>query len=525
MQEFEKNQSQTQQNAPEPEIMVSRKSSAPVAKRDVPPARMPSAAAAANKSASRPRPVRAPRPAAQAPAKTPARTVSTAARPASSTAKPAAAKPVAAKPVAAKPAVNAKDAAQAFFGKVSGGAKDFYARTKESLSKKRQAAKERRAKESLAEEEGMDRGGMVLSVLKALVYIAFVLVVSGFLAVYGIRVANDIFAFVKDEITVEVYIPDGATLDDVADAFYTEGLVESADWFKLYTQFKNRDRDLTFVGGTYTLNSTMNYNTLIAAVTPRGGRTIVSVLIPEGYTVDQIIDLLVSQGIGTREGYIEAIQNYDYNYEFLDVLESIEKKDGRKYRLEGYLFPAKYDLYKDSGEVAVIDKMLAAFQANFTDVYSDRLTELGMNMDEVVTLASIIQREARFSSDMYYISGVFHNRLNNAATFPYLDSDATIQYALPEHKEELTREDLKIDSPYNTYLYPGLTPGAICNPGLEAITAALYPEDKLMESRGVKSYYFVAGYDGYSLFGANASEHENNKAKVAADKAAAKAQG
>ena len=226
------------------------------------------------------------------------------------------------------------------------------------------------------------------------------------------------------------------------------------------------------------------------------------------------------------------------------MLDSIEKKNGRRYRLEGYLFPAKYDVYRDSSEIAVIDKMLAAFQANFTETYSDRLTELDMNMDEIVTLASIIQAEARYSSDMYYISGVFHNRLNNSATFPKLDSDATVLYALIdealptdrlsqespydskyEHKAELTKDDLQVDNPYNTYRNNGLTPGAICNPGLEAITAALYPEDKLMETRGVKSYYFVAGIDGYSLYGANQTEHDNNIAKVAADKAAAEANG
>lgn len=368
-----------------------------------------------------------------------------------------------------------------------------------------------------------DRGGIIVSVLKALIYIAFVLVISGFLAIYGIRMVNDVFAFVKDEMTAEITVESGATLEEVADLLYSEGIIENADWFTLYTGFKYRDRELEFVSGTYTVNSTMNYNTLIAQLTPKSGRVIRSILIPEGYTVDQIIDLLVSEGIGTREGYVNAIQNYDYNYEFLDVLDSIELKSGRKYRLEGYLFPAKYDFYQDSGEIAVIDKMLAAFQANFTQEYYDRLTELDMNMDEIITLASIIEREAQYSSDMYYISGVFHNRLNNSAAFPYLGSDATVQYALPEHKAELTKEDLAVDSPYNTHKYPGLTPGAICNPGMDAITAALYPEDKLMETRGVKSYYFVAGIDGYSLFASNEREHQNNIAKVEADKKAAAA--
>ncbi len=359
-----------------------------------------------------------------------------------------------------------------------------------------------------------DRGGVISSVVKALVYISFVLVVSGFLAVYGIRLANDVFAFVKDEITVEVTIADDATLEEVSELLYENGLVENANWFRLYTSFKYRDKDLNFVGGTYTLQSTMNYNAFISTLTPKQGRAIVSILIPEGYTVDQIIDLLVSEGIGTREGYVEAIQEYDYNYEFLDKLEALELSNERKYRLEGYLFPAKYDFYADSSEIAVVDKMLAAFQENFMEENYDRLTELGLTLDEAVTLASIIQREAYYSTDMYYISAVFHNRLNSSS-FPKLQSDATVQYALPEHKEELTAEDLKVDSPYNTHVVDGLPIGAICNPGTEAISAALYPEDKDQ----IKYYYFVAGVDGYSLFATNLTEHNNNMARVEQQKA------
>lgn len=526
MEEFEKKPDRENAAPKEPEILVtaSKPAAAPRPRTGTPNVQKTGAPSA--------RPMRAARrvPAAK-PAAPVAKPAAPVAKPATPVAKPVtpAAKPVTpvAKPVtpAAKPVTPAAKPA-APVAKPVASVKKPTAPLK--VQRKPRTVKEKPSKEKKAERReqsapaAKDHGGVIISLTKALIYIAFVLVVSGFLAVFGIRVVNDVFAFVKDDVTVEVTVGEGATLEDVSELLYSEGLIENADWFRIYTNFKYRDRDIEIVPGTYTLNSTMNYNTLIASLMPRGGREIVSILIPEGYTVDQIIDLLVEKGIGTREGYVDAIQNYDYNYEFLDVLDSIEKKDGRKYRLEGYLFPAKYDVYKDSGEIAVIDKMLSAFQDNFGSVYNDRLTELGMNMDEIITLASIIQREAHYSSDMYYISGVFHNRLNNAANYPFLGSDATVQYALPEHKEELTAEDLEVDSPYNTHKYKGLTPGAICNPGMDAITAALYPEDKLLESRGVKSYYFVAGVDGYSIFGANEAEHLNNIAKVASDKEAAK---
>ncbi len=554
MQEFEKNQPRPQED--EVEILVTRPAPAPAeaSEKPAPVAREGASRAVRAPSATRPHAVRRVGEKSVAPAKT-VKANSAPVSPAGAKPSPTpAAKPVAtpvAKPVA-KPAskpVAAPAAKPAPKPDASRPTQDtaslsgLLSKEEKAAVDAREAKKQKKKKADSRPVEVQDRGGVVVSVIKALVYIAFVLVVSGFLAVYGIRVANDIFAFVKDDVTVEVTIGEDATLQEVAEILCEEGLIEDAKWFELYTGYRYRDRTLEFVGGTYTLNSTMNYNTLISSLMPKSGREIVSILIPEGYNVDQIIDLLVSEGIGTREGYVQAIQNYDYNYEFLDVLDSIETKSGRRYRLEGYLFPAKYDIYRDSSEIAVIDKMLAAFQANFTDTYSDRLTELDMNMDEVITLASIIQSEARYSSDMYYISGVFHNRLNNAGTFPTLDSDATVLYALIdeavpkedlgkespyaekyEHKADLTKEDLKVNNPYNTYRNKGLTPGAICNPGLEAITAALYPEDKLLEERGVKSYYFVAGVDGYSLFGANEGEHDANISKVAADKAAMEAE-
>ena len=137
-----------------------------------------------------------------------------------------------------------------------------------------------------------------------------------------------------------------------------------------------------------------------------------------------------------------------------------------------------------------------------------------MTIDQAITLASLIQAEGKFDSDYYYISSVFHNRLNSK-NMKKLESDATIQYVLPERKEDLSQTDLDLDNPYNTYLYPGLTPGAICNPGLEALHAALYPEES-------KYLYFVADIDGHSLFAETNAGHEKNKAQVKAQKEAAK---
>ena len=154
----------------------------------------------------------------------------------------------------------------------------------------------------------------------------------------------------------------------------------------------------------------------------------------------------------------------------------------------------------------IIDKMLSAFDSKFAEPYYARLGELGYNLDQVITMASLVQGEGYFTTDFGHIAGVFYNRLKNWNP-NYLNSDACIQYILNDHKADLTQDDLRRDDPYNTYLYKGLPPGAICNPGWDAIQAALYPESN-------NYYYFVSDTDGSTLFASTYAQHLNNVAAV-----------
>lgn len=357
------------------------------------------------------------------------------------------------------------------------------------------------------EYEVRDRGGVFSTLIKAFVYIACVLIVSVGLATTAVKWANDIFAFVKDERTAEVAIPEMATVSEIADILMQNGLIEYPDVFNVYVGYKFRNSDLKFAPGTYTLNSLMNYDEFIRAVrVKKAGRTTVQLTFSEGMTVDEIIERLLEAGIGTKEGYIDAIQNYPYVYEFMNHVNATKFSSDRKYRLEGYLFPDTYEFYSDSGEVAVIDKFLKNFEVKFAKENYDRITELGMTLDEVIILASIVEREAKYHSEFRTVSGVFHNRMNSSS-FTKLESDATIQYLLPEHKEVLTHEDTLIKHPYNTYQIEGLPPGSICNPGLDAIMAALYPEK-------CDYYYFLAASDGTTVFSKTLREHEANINKL-----------
>ena len=243
------------------------------------------------------------------------------------------------------------------------------------------------------------------------------------------------------------------------------------------------------------------------------------VTVPEGYTVDQIIELLVSKGIGEREKYVEAINEYPYKHEFVRALEELGYPETRKYRLEGYLYPDTYDFYQDDEEYLVINKFLNNFQQKFwssyKSVYAEDIEALGFTFDDVITLASMVQAEAKYASDFEAISYVFHNRLKHSDTFPKLESDATIQYVLSERKEDLTGADLAVDSPYNTYLYEGLPPGAICNPGIDAITTAIYPAPPTTESgQTINAYFFVSNKKGTTYYAVTSAEHEANKKRV-----------
>jgi len=369
--------------------------------------------------------------------------------------------------------------------------------------------KEKKAKKAPDEKERkLVRRSLRNTAIIAAIYIAVVVGVSAVLAYFGINWANDVFALVKDEVTATVTIPEDATLSEVSEILESHGLIEYPTIFRMYIGFKNRDADppLAFKAGDYEIKSTLNYDQIVSMIKNRRTRSIVTITIPEGYTVNDIIHLFTSQGIGTAEGFVDAINNYPYEYTFMEKLNEIPLSADRIYRLEGYLFPDTYEFYTDSKEVAIVDKMLAAFEAHFEKGYYDRLAEMGMDLDEIVTLASIVQKEGKFSTDFYPISGVFHNRLNSKS-MKKLQSNATLLYVLPEHKEELLFADLEIDNPYNSYKYAGLPPSAICNPGWEAIQAAMYPESH-------KNYYFISDIDGSTIFAATETQHLKNRAAL-----------
>lgn len=341
--------------------------------------------------------------------------------------------------------------------------------------------------------------GALTSVAKAIIYLVSVIAVSVALAVLIVSVANDVFAFVKEDTEVTVVVPENCDTETLAELLGDAGAIKYPSVFEFYLKLKKKEGE--YLPGTYSVSPTLNYDYMVAEFKPKAPeRTTVVVTIPEGYSVDQMVKLLVDKGLGTYEGYVRAINEYDFDYRFIDELG--ETSPDRFWKLEGYLYPDTYYYYSTATEETVIYKMLENFNNKFTDEYYERAKEMGMTVDELITLASLVEKEVIYADEMGNVSSVFHNRLKNAANFPYLDSDATIMYAIERETgsrpEKLT--ETSYESPYNTYKNRGLPPGPISNPSMEAIRYAMYPNS-------TNYYYFVSGSNGRTVFSRTYAEH------------------
>lgn len=297
----------------------------------------------------------------------------------------------------------------------------------------------------------------------------------------------------QGEPTVKKFVvPPNATSRMVAQRLQEEGLIRSQDAFLIYLRISGKDRLLK--AGEYQLADNLSLPQLVEKLY-QGNTTFYQVVIPEGYTLAQIADALESKQLIDRERFSELIERGEFNFRFITDLPAGPN------RLEGFLFPATYQISTDAGEKEIIELMLKRFDRFLTPAVESRCAELGISVREMVTLASMVEREARQPEEQPVIAGVLYNRLKRGMP---LQVDATVQYALGKHRERLYYKDLKVDSPYNTYLYGGLPPGPIASPGEGAMQAVLYPAQH-------NYLYYVAKPDGSHIFSTSLEEH--NKAR------------
>lgn len=289
------------------------------------------------------------------------------------------------------------------------------------------------------------------------------------------------------------------------------GLISNTAVFKVYVDFVGKANKLK--AGTYILSRNMDIPEIVDIICAGNPpRQTVKLTVQEGYTISGVIWSMQQAGLTVDEQEFLRLCN-DRNkfetYPFLAAIKDNPEKP-RDYLLEGYLFPDTYEVFADATPESVINKMLVRFNEIFTEEYLARAKELDMSIDEVITLASIIEREASVKEDFYKVSAVFHNRLKDGER---LRSCATMQYALKVNKYVYTEEELATDSPYNTYMYSGLPAGPISNPGKLAIEAALYPNEEYVKE-GYKYFCNMDLPENKALiFAKTLEEHEANVEK------------
>ena len=300
--------------------------------------------------------------------------------------------------------------------------------------------------------------------------------------------------------TVRVVIPPGSSFRVAADSLKRAGVVRSARLFRIYASLGGHDRRIR--AGTYLMSRGMSWGAVVKALT-NGTGLIHTVTIPEGYAIADIV-LLLARALGVQPESVEVAARDSAMRRRLDVPTPT---------LEGYLFPDTYSFPDGTTGRAAVETMVRRFEQIWQPQWNDRLRTLAMTRHQVITLASIVETEARLAPERPVIAAVYLNRLRAGMR---LQADPTVQYAHGKHIGRLMYKDLLIESPYNTYKYKGLPPGPIASPGRASIVAALNPA-------AVPYRYFVAHLDGHHEFHVDFASHSRAVAAVRRERNAAAA--
>ncbi|MCM3206353.1 endolytic transglycosylase MltG [Paenibacillus illinoisensis] len=338
---------------------------------------------------------------------------------------------------------------------------------------------------------------------KAIVVVLLIIVIAAGGA--GAAVWNMMRPVAASADPVVFEIKSGSGTSQIADQLEQEGLIRSGLAFKGYLKWKKQGS--SFMAGTYSMNPGVPYDEIISKL--NSGEVVpeemVKFTIPEGYTVLQMADKLSAEGVVDREEFIK-LANDPSSFD-VDIIKDIPVDEELRYVLEGYLFPETYELKKGSSTHDVMQRMLEEFQTKINTIpdLDTKLKARNLSLHELITIASLVEREVVVDEERALVAGVIDNRIKQDMK---LEIDATVQYLLDKPKARLLFKDLKVKSPYNSYLNKGLPPGPIASPSLESIEAALAPE--------ASDYlFYVTKKDGSSghLFAKTYKEHQQNIAK------------
>ncbi|MCM1299835.1 MAG: endolytic transglycosylase MltG [Firmicutes bacterium] len=376
----------------------------------------------------------------------------------------------------------------------------------EEAEKKYTSSKSNAKSKSAEAEKQLKKGRQRL---KTIAGIFLGIILSAGVLFVGVNLGSRIYNAVMDyagmddsEFQVQVEIPDNPTVDQVIDVLEINGIIKDKDFFKEYIERKSEKEEIDFVGGEFTLSSAMNYSRILSTLTATTvQKTTIDVTIIEGMTAAQIGELLekncVCKASDFLKFYREKMDVYDFERRVLPNKLKFNQ-------LEGYLFPDKYEFYvcnalKEDPKTdidttkeaeAAASKIYSNFNSKISKQMYKQMNEMGLTLDELISLASMVQSEVGNEDDMRKVASVFLNRLHNSEEFPQLQSDVTVFYVQqniePYYKNSGLKTSLAdISNAYDTYVCDGIPAGPICNPGMDAINAVLNPET-------TDYYYFCA---------------------------------
>ncbi len=339
-------------------------------------------------------------------------------------------------------------------------------------------------------------GGIVIATL--------VLCVSVLLSLFIIVVGRDVLGIESAGVEFTIYVPSGSTTDDIAQQLYDEGVIQYKNVFKLFSRFKKADGNM--YPGDLDVAYNMSYSDIIDnLMISREAKQTATVTFPEGITLLSAGRLLEENNICTADEFIYTFNSTVFGFEFEKYVSSSSLK---LYKYEGYMFPDTYEFYVGDSAYNVVKKIKSRTNEILNADVIKLAAERGFTVDQVVTLASIVQREAGDIEQMPAIASVFENRLAKPDEFPRLQSDTTYSYIDDVIKKVMTIEYQDMYDAYDTYTCVGLPIGAICNPGKDAIDAVLNPDD-------TGYYYFCSNLETKETFFAITNdEHEENKKKA-----------
>ena len=349
-----------------------------------------------------------------------------------------------------------------------------------------------------------------------LIMLTIIIVTSVTLSVGIIAVGKDMLGIEGTETLHPFTIPEGATTAEIAEDLYEAGIIKYPKAFVYFSRLS--DADAGYKAGEHEVSSAMAYEALIAELSGLAGEELVTVdvMFPEGISIYEAAKKLEEANVCEAQKFLYYFNMANYGYDFEQHLPKTVSK--LKFcKMEGYLFPDTYTFYEEMEPDDVCRKIYMNFNKKITDEHFARMDELGITLDEMITLASIVQEEAAYKKDMKDVASVFWNRLNNPAEFTRLQSDPTSKYVEEIIKPNIELEDELVYEAYDTYICTGLPAGAIGNPGMDAIEAVLYPND-------TNYYYFYANVQtGVTYFATTLEEHYANEEMIKQQQAEAAA--